>query len=51
MQCKDVEFVVEQEGLAPLPEAARAHVALAAIAGICRGLANIVSFANELPPK
>ena len=27
MQCKDVEFVVEQEGLAPLPEAARAHVA------------------------
>ncbi len=27
MLCKDVEFVVEQEGLAPLPEAAQAHVA------------------------
>jgi hypothetical protein len=27
MLCKDVEIVVEQEGLAPLPEAAQAHVA------------------------
>jgi len=27
MQCRDVEAVVEQEGLAPLPAGARAHVA------------------------
>ncbi|HUE57588.1 MAG TPA: hypothetical protein VMO76_17250 [Candidatus Udaeobacter sp.] len=27
MQCRDVEAVVEQEGLAPLPAEARAHVA------------------------
>jgi len=50
MQCKDVEFVVEQEGLAPLPEAARAHVAACSH---CRefvaDLATIVSVANELP--
>jgi hypothetical protein len=52
MQCKDVEIVVEQEGLAPLPEAARAHVAA------CRqcqdfvaDLAAIVSVANELPAE
>jgi hypothetical protein len=52
MQCKDVEFVVEQEGLAPLPEAAQAHVAT------CRhcqdfvaDFATIVSVANELPAE
>ncbi len=49
MQCRDVEVVVEQEGLAPLPEAARAHLAgcrhcqdfvadLAAIASVASGL-------------
>jgi hypothetical protein len=52
MQCKDVEFVVEQEGLAPLPEAARAHVAAC---GHCQefvaDLATIVSIANELPAE
>jgi len=52
MQCKDVEFVVEQEGLAPLPEAARAHVAACSH---CRefvaDLATIVSVAHELPPE
>jgi hypothetical protein len=52
MQCKDVEFVVEQEGLAPLPEAARAHVATCSY---CRefvaDLATIVSVANELPAE
>src|SRR5216684_4626863 len=52
MQCKDVEFAVEQEGLAPLPEAARAHVAACSH---CRefvaDLAIIVSVANELPAE
>jgi hypothetical protein len=52
MQCKDVEIVVEQEGLAPLPEAARAHVAAC---GRCQefvaDLATIVSVANELPAE
>jgi hypothetical protein len=52
MQCKDVEFVVEQEGLAPLPEAAQAHVDTC---GRCQGyvtdLAAIVSLANELPAE
>jgi hypothetical protein len=52
MQCKDVEFVVEQEGLAPLPEAARAHVATC---NHCQGyvadLATIVAVANELPAE
>jgi hypothetical protein len=52
MQCKDVEFVVEQEGLAPLPEAARAHVATCSnCQEFVADLANIVSFANELPAE
>jgi len=52
MQCKDVELVVEQDGLAPLPEAAREHLAAC---GQCRefvaDLATIVSVANELPAE
>ena len=52
MQCRDVEIVVEQEGLAPLPEAAQAHVASCSR---CRDfvadLATIVSMANELPAE
>ena len=52
MQCKDVEAVLEQEGLAPLPEAARAHVATCSH---CRefvaDLAAIVSLAKELPAE
>ena len=52
MQCKDVEFVVEQEGLAPLPEAAQAHLAGCSH---CReyvaDLATIVSVAKELPAE
>lgn len=49
MHCRDVEVVIEQEGLAPLPEAARAHVA------VCRhcqqfvaDLETIVSTAHRL---
>ena len=52
MLCKDVEIVVEQEGLAPLPEAARAHMATCSH---CRefvaDLAAIVSLAKELPAE
>ncbi len=52
MQCKDVEFVVEQEGLAPLPEAARAHVAACShCQEFVADLATIVSAANELPAE
>jgi hypothetical protein len=52
MLCKDVEIVVAQEGLAPLPEAARAHVAAC---NHCQefvaDFAAIVSLANELPAE
>jgi hypothetical protein len=52
MQCKDVEFVVEQEGLAPLPEAARAHVATCShCQDFVADLASIVALANELPAE
>ncbi len=52
MQCKDVEVVVEQEGLAPLPEAARAHVAACnRCQEFVADLAAIVSVANELPAE
>jgi len=52
MQCKDVEFVVEQEGLAPLPEAARVHVATcSSCQEMVADLAAIVSAANELPAE
>ncbi len=52
MQCKDVEFVVEQEGLAPLPEAARAHVANCShCQGFVADLATVVAVANELPAE
>lgn len=50
MQCKDVELAVEQEGLAPLPEAARAHVATCyRCQGFVADLATIVSTAHQLP--
>src|SRR5258708_20699712 len=50
MQCKDVEIVVEQEGLAPLPEAAKAHVATCSYCQeFVADLAAIVSVANDLP--
>jgi anti-sigma factor RsiW len=52
MHCKDVEIVVEQEGLAPLPEAARAHVATCShCRELVADLAAIVSIANELPAE
>jgi hypothetical protein len=52
MQCKDVEVVVEQEGLAPLPEAARAHVAgCRHCQDFVADFAAIVSVAQELPAE
>jgi len=52
MQCKDVEFVVQQEGLAPLPEAARAHVAHCShCQDYVADLVTIVAVANELPAE
>lgn len=52
MQCKDVELVLEQEGIEPLPEEARAH-----LAGCrdCRNyisdLTSLVDAANKLPSE
>jgi len=52
MQCRDVEVVVEQEGLAPLPEAARVHLAgCRHCQDFVADLASIVSVAQELPAE
>ena len=52
IQCRDVEEVLEQEGLAPLPEAARAHVAgCRHCQGLLDDLETIVSTAHELPAE
>jgi hypothetical protein len=42
MQCKDVELVLEQEGIEPLPEEARAHLAE------CRDCRNYISDLTSL---
>jgi len=52
MQCRDVELAVEQEGLAPLPEAAQAHLATCSHGReFVADLETIVSAANELPAE
>ena len=52
MQCRDVEEVLEQEGLAPLPEAVRGHVAgCRECQGYIADLETIVSAAQELPAE
>jgi len=52
MQCKDVELVLEHEGLEPLPEEARAHMAECRD---CRNyiadLTSLVDAAKKLPPE
>src|SRR5262245_16398314 len=52
MQCKDIEEVLEQEGLSPLPESAQAHVASC---DSCRHLIEdfsaILAVAEELPSE
>jgi len=52
MQCKDVEVVLEQEGLAPLPDEARAHVAGCSYCqGLVADLETIVSLSVQLPAE
>lgn len=52
MQCRDIEEVLEQEGLVPLPEAARAHVAHCShCQDYLADLETIVSTAHELPAE
>src|SRR5215468_10393807 len=52
MQCRDIEFILENEGLLPLPEAVRAH---AASCSSCRSLVDdlsaIVAVAEQLPAE
>jgi len=52
MQCRDVEEVLELEGLAPLPEVVRGHVAgCRQCQGYIADLETIVSAAHELPAE
>src|SRR5258706_15358396 len=52
MQCKEIEAVLENEGLSPLPEAVRVH---AAACGECSNLiadfSAIISVAETLPAE
>ena len=50
MQCKELEAILEHEGLAPLPPAARAHLAeCSACQDFLADLTTIQSLAQELP--
>jgi hypothetical protein len=52
MQCKDFEAVLEQQGLAPLPLAARSHLAeCLACQNFLADLSAIVSFAKQIPAE
>jgi hypothetical protein len=52
MQCKDVAQVIEQDGFAPLPEAARGHVAgCAACSSLLADFESIVAAATQLPSE
>ena len=52
MQCRDVEEVLEHEGLAPLPETVRGHVASCRqCQGYIADLETIVSAAQDLPAE
>jgi hypothetical protein len=52
MQCKEVELVFEQEGIAPLSAAARAHLSSCnACQGLVADLRDIVAAARELPAE
>jgi hypothetical protein len=52
MQCRDVELVLEQEGLAPLPESVRGHVAGCPHCQAYIGdLETIISVAVQLPAE
>ena len=52
MQCKDVAQAIEQDGFAPLPEAARGHVAgCAACSSLLADFESIVVAATQLPSE
>src|SRR5215470_14488838 len=52
MQCRDVESVLENEGLSPLPEAVRAHtVSCTACRGLIEDFSAIVAVAEQLPAE
>jgi hypothetical protein len=52
MQCKELEAVVENEGLAPLPPAARAHLAeCSSCQSFLADLTTIQSLAQEFPAE
>lgn len=52
MQCRDIEAVLENEGLSPLPEAVRAHAAsCAACSNLIADFSAILSVAETLPAE
>lgn len=52
MQCKDVELVLEQEGIAPLPADARAHLASCSMCqSLVADLRDIVAVAHTFPAE
>lgn len=52
MQCKEIELILEQEGLPPVPEAARAHIAsCSACRGLVEDLTSIVAAAHMMPAE
>jgi hypothetical protein len=52
MQCKEVELVLEQEGIAPLPAAARAHLASCNVCqSLVADLRDIVAVAHTFPAE
>jgi hypothetical protein len=52
MQCKEMELVLEQEGIAPLPAAARAHlVSCPSCQSLVADLRDLVAAAHTLPAE
>jgi len=52
MQCRDVEAVLEQEGLGPLPDVVRGHVAgCSHCQGLIADLETIISVSVQLPAE
>jgi hypothetical protein len=52
MQCKEVELVLEQEGIAPLPADARAHLASCSMCqSLVADLRDIVAVAHTFPAE
>ena len=52
MQCRDVESILENEGLSPLPESVRAHAAsCSACSNLIADFSAILSVAEQLPAE